>query len=217
MNLPRPLWTLSCSLFLFVRFSWSLLCFWFVRPTKQLISRFISKQYLHTKSGLCPPTLSLSWVSSAENIFIIVAYWTNILSHNHVSLDAIFWVVILRLNIITTSQFSLYIETIIIIDWVATGIPILQRVYKVFQLLFSRSLLLSNWMVWKDDTYRTTCIALQSLPNLCSNIWLSFIKLLRLLGWFILVYILYCIRHELIQSFKLYVMSVDVLSEFIWS
>ena len=63
-----------------------------------------------------------------KNIFILIAAdCKNILSHNPISLDAIFWVVLLRLNIIATSQFSLHIEIRIIIDWVSLDIPTLQR------------------------------------------------------------------------------------------
>ena len=73
-------------------------------------------------------------------------------------------------------------------------------------------LLLSKWMIWIYDTYRTKCIALHSLPNLCSKKWIAFIGILWSLEWFILIYGLFCIQYELILPIKQYVMSVDVLS-----
>ena len=126
----------------------------------------------------------LFWLN---NIFLLVSYCTNILSDNLLSLDTIFWVVVLRLNIIATSQLYLHIEISIIIDWVDADIPILQIFCQFFQLVFSRSLILSNCIIWIDDTYRTTCIAIHSFPNLCSNKWLAFIKFLWLLELFILI------------------------------
>ena len=149
-----------------------------------------------------------------KNIFILVLDYTNILSHNHASFDARFWVVLLRLNIIFTSCFSLHIETRIIIDSVSTDIPTLQRVYQVLQFVFSRPLPLSNCMIWRYDMYHNTCISLHIPPNLFINKWLAFINIFWSFEWFLLICVCFYIRHELLQPFKKYVMIVDVLTGF---